>query len=38
MMAPADGLFEEERGAGVVDPFGHHWFLARHGPSSDAPG
>lgn len=38
MMKPADGLFEEERGAAVVDPFGHQWFLARHGPSSAAPG
>lgn len=37
MMAPADGEFEEERGAAVVDPAGNQWFLGRHGPGSVAP-
>lgn len=34
MMAPADGLFEEERGAAVVGPGGTQWFLGRHGDAS----
>lgn len=38
IMEPADGLFEEERGAGVVDPAGNQWFLGRHGPASASPG
>jgi PhnB protein len=32
LMAPADGLFGENRGAGVTDPFGNQWFFGRHGP------
>ena len=38
LMAPADGLFEEQRGAAVVDPAGNQWFLGQHGPKSQAPG
>ena len=34
MIPPSDGEFEEERGAGVTDPFGNMWFLGRHGPAS----
>lgn len=37
-IAPADGEFEEQRGAGVVDPAGNQWFLGHHGPQSQAPG
>lgn len=37
-MPPADGEFEEQRGAAVTDPVGTHWFLAHHGPASSAPG
>lgn len=37
MMAPADDQFQEERGAGVIDPAGNQWFIARHGPASTAP-
>lgn len=35
---PTDGLFSEERGAGVVDHAGNQWFLGRHGPASETPG
>jgi PhnB protein len=38
IMEPADRLFGEERGAGVVDPAGNQWFLGRHGPASNVPG
>ena len=38
IMEPADGQFEEQRGAGVVDAAGNQWFLGQHGPSSKAPG
>lgn len=31
LMAPADGLFGEERGAGVMDLYGNQWFFGRHG-------
>ena len=34
MMEPADGRFEEKRGAGIGDPFGNTWFIATH----DDPG
>lgn len=34
MMPPADGEFDEERGAGFVDPWGNNWFLGRYGPGS----
>ncbi len=27
---PANGLFTEQRGAGVTDPFGNRWFFAHH--------
>ncbi len=37
IMEPADGRFEEQRGAGVIDPAGNQWFLGRHGPDSNAP-
>jgi PhnB protein len=37
-MEPADGQFEAQRGAGVLDPAGNQWFLGRHGPKSEAPG
>ncbi len=37
IIPPADGEFEEERGAGVVDPAGNQWFLGHHGPESKAP-
>lgn len=30
MMEPADKRFDEERGAGIIDPFGNTWFLATH--------
>lgn len=30
LMEPADGLFGEARGAGVQDPFGNEWYMARH--------
>lgn len=38
MMPPADGEFEEQRGAAVVDPVGNRWFLGQHGPASGSPG
>ena len=31
MMEPANGRFDEKRGAGIVDPFGNTWFIATHG-------
>lgn len=34
MIEPADAMFEEERGAGVVGPLGNLWFLGHHGPDS----
>lgn len=34
MMPPADGEFDEERGAAFSDPWGNQWFLGRHGPGS----
>ena len=34
MLVPEDGMFDEERGAGVVDPFGNSWFFGKHGPGS----
>ena len=34
MMPPADGEFDEERGAAFTDPWGNSWFLGRHGPGS----
>lgn len=37
IIEPADGEFEEQRGAGVVDPAGNQWFLGQHGPNSTAP-
>jgi PhnB protein len=37
IMEPEDGRFEEQRGAGVVDPAGNQWFLGQHGPRSKAP-
>lgn len=27
--------FQEERGAGVRDPFGNNWYMARHSPQSE---
>lgn len=30
--------FQEERGAGVRDPFGNSWFMARHSPQSETYG
>lgn len=38
IIAPADGEFEEQRGAGVVDATGNQWFLGQHGPRSQSPG
>jgi PhnB protein len=37
IIEPADGQFEEQRGAGVVDPVGNPWFLGQHGPKSAVP-
>ncbi|MDJ0754643.1 MAG: hypothetical protein QNJ45_14050 [Ardenticatenaceae bacterium] len=34
MMPPQDGMFDEERGAGIIDPFGNSWFIGRFGPGS----
>jgi PhnB protein len=30
LIAPADGMFNEKRGAGVKDPFGNDWYFGRH--------
>lgn len=30
IIEPADGMFNEQRGAGVVDPFGNQWYFGRH--------
>ncbi|MCC5949625.1 MAG: VOC family protein [Nitriliruptoraceae bacterium] len=38
IIEPADGEFEEQRGAGFVDPVGTQWFLGQHGPASTSPG
>jgi PhnB protein len=38
IMEPANGQFEEQRGAGVIDVAGNQWFLGQHGPSSKTPG
>ncbi len=34
IIEPADGMFGEERGAGVRDPFGNDWYIGRFGPGS----
>ena len=34
MLPPEDGMFAEERGAGVTDPFGNSWFFGKYGPQS----
>ncbi len=35
IIEPADGMFQEERGAGVRDPFGNDWYIGRFGPASE---
>ena len=38
IIEPSDGQFEEQRGAGIIDPAGNQWFLGQHGPRSQSPG